>query len=69
MIYAVILAGGKGLRLGGGVPKQLLPLGGKPVITWSVEAFNSVDEIDRIIIVAEKNSLQTVKEMLPAGDF
>ncbi|HOP61743.1 MAG TPA: 2-C-methyl-D-erythritol 4-phosphate cytidylyltransferase [Spirochaetota bacterium] len=69
MNYAVILAGGKGLRLGGDVPKQVLPLGGKPVITWSAEAFHSVDEIDHIIVVAEKSSLKTVKEMLPAVNF
>jgi len=69
MNYAVILAGGKGLRLGGDIPKQLLPLGDKPVIRWSVEAFHSVDEINEIIVVAEKNTLQTVKEMLPSDEF
>jgi len=69
MNYAVILAGGKGLRLGGYIPKQLLPLNGKPVIIWSVQTFNSVDEIDKIIIVGEKNSLMTVREMLPSSDF
>jgi len=69
MIYAVILAGGKGLRLGGDIPKQLLPLAGKPVIRWSAETFQSVDEIDYIIVVGEKNSLETIKSMLPEQDF
>ncbi|HOP28434.1 MAG TPA: 2-C-methyl-D-erythritol 4-phosphate cytidylyltransferase [Spirochaetota bacterium] len=69
MIYAVILAGGKGLRLGGDIPKQLLPLAGKPVIRWSAETFQSVDEIDSIIVVGEKNSLETIKSMLPEQDF
>lgn len=69
MNYAVILAGGKGLRVGGDIPKQLLPLAGKPVIRWSVETFHSVDEIDRIIIVGEKSSLETIIEMLPQSDF
>ena len=69
MIYAVILAGGKGLRLGGDIPKQLLPLAGKPVIRWSAETFQSVDEIDSIIVVGEKNSLETIKNMLPVQDF
>lgn len=69
MNYAVILAGGKGLRLGGGIPKQLLPLGGKPVLRWSAEAFQSADEIDRMIIVAEKNSIEIIKEMLLLSDF
>ncbi len=69
MKYAVILAGGKGLRLGGDIPKQLLPLCEKSVIRWSVESFSSVDEIDHIIIVAEKHSLETIKSILPPAAF
>ena len=30
--YAIIVAGGKGLRMGMEVPKQFLPVGGKPVL-------------------------------------
>jgi len=37
--YAVIVAGGKGLRMGGDVPKQFLPIGGKPVLMRTVDAF------------------------------
>lgn len=69
MNYAVILAGGKGLRVGGDIPKQLLPLAGKPVIRWSVETFHSVDEIDGIIVVGEKSSLVQIRELLPPYDF
>src|SRR6478609_5089432 len=35
---ALIVAAGKGERLGGGVPKQYRMLGGKPVLRWAVEA-------------------------------
>ena len=38
-VTALIVAAGKGERLGGGVPKQYRPLGGKPVLRWAVEAF------------------------------
>lgn len=69
MNYAVILAGGKGLRVGGDIPKQLLPLAGRPVLRWSVEAFHSVKDIHRIIIVGEKNSLETIRGILPQSDF
>lgn len=69
MNYAVILAGGKGLRLGHDIPKQLLPLGGKPVLRWSAEAFHSAEEIDKMIIVAEKSSMDTIREVLPLSDF
>lgn len=30
--YVVIVAGGKGTRMGGDVPKQFLPIGGRPVL-------------------------------------
>jgi 2-C-methyl-D-erythritol 4-phosphate cytidylyltransferase/2-C-methyl-D-erythritol 2,4-cyclodiphosphate synthase len=35
---ALIVAAGSGERLGGGVPKQFRPLGGKPVLRWAVES-------------------------------
>ena len=50
-IHAIILAGGQGTRLGAETPKQFLPLGDKPVIRWSMDAFSAVREIDDIIIV------------------
>lgn len=50
-VYAIILGGGMGRRLGGDTPKQFLPLGGKPVIAWSMELFNSLPGIDRIVVV------------------
>jgi 2-C-methyl-D-erythritol 4-phosphate cytidylyltransferase/2-C-methyl-D-erythritol 2,4-cyclodiphosphate synthase len=37
-VTALIMAAGKGERLGGGVPKQYRLLGGKPVLRWAVEA-------------------------------
>lgn len=37
--YAIIVAGGKGLRMGGEVPKQFLPVGGKPVLMRTIDAF------------------------------
>lgn len=49
--YAIILAGGTGTRLGGDEPKQFLPLGGKPVITWSLLAFEHHPMVDNIITV------------------
>src|SRR5258708_5453763 len=38
-VYAVVLAGGRGARFGGPVPKQYLPLGGSPVPRHAVSAF------------------------------
>jgi 2-C-methyl-D-erythritol 4-phosphate cytidylyltransferase len=49
--YAVIVAGGKGLRMGGDVPKQFLPIGGKPVLMRTIEVFRQVYPDIRIILV------------------
>lgn len=38
-VVAVIVAGGSGIRAGGALPKQYQPVGGKPVIRWTLEAF------------------------------
>lgn len=37
--YVLIVAGGKGLRMGGDLPKQFIPLDGKPVLMHTLEAF------------------------------
>lgn len=47
----VIVAGGKGLRMGSDLPKQFIPIGGKPVLMHTLEAFHSFDENMRIILV------------------
>ena len=49
--YAIIVAGGKGLRMGGEVPKQFLPIGGKPVLMHTIEAFRRALEDFRIVLV------------------
>lgn len=45
MIYAGIVAGGTGSRMGADVPKQFLEIGGKPIIVHTVSRFLSVEEI------------------------
>ena len=51
MVVAVIVAGGKGRRMESAVPKQVLPLGGRPLVEHSVRAFQRCDEVDRIVLV------------------
>ena len=55
--YAIIVAGGKGLRMGGEVPKQFLPIGGKPVLMRTIEAFREalVDVQIVLVLPAEQN--------------
>ncbi len=50
--YAVIVAGGKGLRMGGDVPKQFLPIGGKPVLMHTIEAFRrALDDVEIVLVL------------------
>ena len=49
--YAIIVAGGKGLRMGGEVPKQFLPIGGKPVLMHTIEAFRQALDNVQIVLV------------------
>lgn len=49
--FALILAGGKGLRMGADLPKQFLPLAGKPVLMHTLEAFHRADPATELILV------------------
>ena len=49
-VSAIIAAGGRGLRFGGGQPKQLLTLGGRPLLDRSVDAFVRSDRITDVTV-------------------
>jgi 2-C-methyl-D-erythritol 4-phosphate cytidylyltransferase len=52
--YIIIVAGGKGLRMGGDIPKQFLPIGGKPVLMRTIERFREYSPTLQIILVLPK---------------
>lgn len=52
-ISVVLLAGGKGLRLGGTTPKQYLPIHGKPLAHYSLDVFLAVKAISEIVVVCD----------------
>ena len=49
--YVIIVAGGKGLRMGGEVPKQFLPIGGRPVLMRTIDRFRQYSAGLQIILV------------------
>ncbi len=50
--YAIIVAGGKGLRMNAELPKQFIPVNGKPILMLTLEAFASYDnEIELILVL------------------
>lgn len=66
--YAVIVAGGKGLRMGNAMPKQFLPLAGAPVLTHTLKAFNHAFEDIKIILVLPEDQLSYAQMILREFD-
>lgn len=66
MNIALILAAGKGTRLGNKTPKQFLKVDNKPIFIYPLEAFNNCKNIDSILVVANKEYFSFVKENVEA---
>ncbi len=65
MIYAVILAGGSGERMGNvDKPKQYLLLNGKPIIIHTIEKFYINPRFERIIVLCPKNWIIHTKNLI-----
>ncbi|MEZ6031160.1 MAG: bifunctional 2-C-methyl-D-erythritol 4-phosphate cytidylyltransferase/2-C-methyl-D-erythritol 2,4-cyclodiphosphate synthase [Hyphomonadaceae bacterium] len=62
---AIVVAAGSGSRLGGQVPKQFLPLAGKPVLLWSIEATLRCNKIAALVVVAPEGLMDQTRALLP----
>jgi 2-C-methyl-D-erythritol 4-phosphate cytidylyltransferase len=62
MAVALIVAAGRGERLGSGRPKALVPLCGRPMLQWSVEAVQAVPAVTRIVIALPADELDAAPE-------
>lgn len=51
-VTAVIAAAGSGERLGAGGPKAFVPVAGRPMIEWSIEAFRACESVHSIVVAA-----------------
>lgn len=58
MISAVIVAGGKGKRMGIDINKQYIKIGGKEILARTIETFNAIEDIDEIIVVSPEEEIQ-----------
>lgn len=67
--YAIIVAGGKGVRMGAEIPKQFLELGGKPVLMHSIEKFHAFDDTISIIVVLPFFQIDFWKELCSRHQF
>ena len=72
MIFAAILAGGIGSRMGEtDTPKQFLTLGDKPVIVHTIEKFAINSKFDKIIVLSPKNFINYTNDLIKEyfGDY
>ena len=66
-MVAVVLGGGVGQRLGAGMPKQLLTLGGRTLVEWCAAAFQTAPGIDEILVVMARGYTGQVEALLAGG--
>ncbi|MBR3054176.1 MAG: 2-C-methyl-D-erythritol 4-phosphate cytidylyltransferase, partial [Firmicutes bacterium] len=81
MNAALIIAGGSGKRMGHDIPKQFIKIEGKPIIIYTLEAFEQHPGIDAIEVVcldgwqeillayAEKFGISKLKWLVTGGSF
>jgi 2-C-methyl-D-erythritol 4-phosphate cytidylyltransferase len=50
-VGALLLCGGSGRRLGAGTEKPLVPLAGRPLFAWSLEALERCQQVDGVVVV------------------
>lgn len=67
--YAIILAGGKGLRMGGTVAKQFLPIGGLPILMHTIRRFREYSESLNIILVLPREQHDYWRELCQTYGF
>jgi adenosylcobinamide-phosphate guanylyltransferase len=67
MIPALIMAGGRGSRMGLPTEKPLLPFLSKPLIDWVVEAILAAKKVSEFYVITSANTPQTEKHCLAKG--
>lgn len=62
MAVALIVAAGRGERLGSGRPKALVTVAGRPMLEWSVDALRAVGAVERIVVALPVGELAAAPE-------
>ncbi|SFE45268.1 2-C-methyl-D-erythritol 4-phosphate cytidylyltransferase [Sunxiuqinia elliptica] len=66
---ALIVAGGRGLRMGAEVPKQFIALAGKPVLMWTTECFTKFDPEVELVLVLPADQFEVWKALCQEYNF
>jgi 2-C-methyl-D-erythritol 4-phosphate cytidylyltransferase len=72
---AIVVAAGAGVRMGAAVPKALMPLAGRPMLAWSLDALRACPRVEAVVVVAPPGLEAQVAEVagaaatvVPGGD-
>ena len=68
-IYGIFVAGGSGTRMGGDLPKQFLPLDGRPILQCTIERFLEAEPDLKVITVLPRTHFQTWKSLCTTHSF
>lgn len=63
-VAALIAASGKGLRMGGGIKKQYLPLGGIPILARALETFIKHRAVGQVVVIIPKNDTALARDTI-----
>ena len=70
MNFGLILAGGTGQRMRtSGMPKQFLNVYGKPIIIYTLEKFDTCEEVDKIVIACNSNYIDFMNKLISNYPF
>ena len=64
MVTAIIVAAGESDRMGSGTDKAFLNLGSRPVVAWSLLAFERCPDVDQIVLVVRKDQQTAAKALV-----
>lgn len=64
MVYAVLLSGGIGSRIGANIPKQFIQINNKPLLVYCIEKFTPVKEFKKIIVSSPKEYINDTKKLV-----
>ncbi len=67
--FVIIVAGGKGLRMGGELPKQFIPIEGRPVLMRTLDTFHACDSSIQIILVLPRDHQEYWRELCALYSF
>ena len=67
--YLIVVAGGKGVRMGGEMPKQFQLLGGKPLVMVTLERLNAIDPAMQLILVLPEQHIELWKQLCKEHSF